>query len=282
MIIFSFISTKGGVGKTTLAANIGGILADMGCRVLLVDADIRPMLSKYYTIAEQAPDGFFDILSKGIVTASSVSKTSVKNLDLIYSDLDVADVMGWMRDRLDRDVRLRNSLRCKFVEDNYDVVILDSQGAQGVLQEASALAADEIISPLIPEVLSVREFRDGTIELYSRLHQARVQPGPLKAVINRMARTKDAKEMVQAVREDQRAMGINSRVTILNTVIPTAKAYNEAATARIPVHQHEFRKRDGALTANQTLHHLVWELIPSLEGVYASTRWEAQAEVLNG
>jgi chromosome partitioning related protein ParA len=34
---FALISTKGGVGKTTLAANIGGLLADIGLRVLLVE-----------------------------------------------------------------------------------------------------------------------------------------------------------------------------------------------------------------------------------------------------
>ncbi|OZN80564.1 hypothetical protein CGQ13_36770, partial [Pseudomonas aeruginosa] len=33
----SIISTKGGVGKTTTAANLGGLAADAGLRVLLLD-----------------------------------------------------------------------------------------------------------------------------------------------------------------------------------------------------------------------------------------------------
>ena len=37
--IYGIVSTKGGVGKTSLAANLRGILADMGQRVLLVDGD---------------------------------------------------------------------------------------------------------------------------------------------------------------------------------------------------------------------------------------------------
>ena len=37
MYVFGLISKKGGVGKTTLAANLGAILADFGARVLLID-----------------------------------------------------------------------------------------------------------------------------------------------------------------------------------------------------------------------------------------------------
>jgi len=44
MIKITIVSTKGGVGKTTLTANLGGLLADSGYRVLLIDAD--PRLSK--------------------------------------------------------------------------------------------------------------------------------------------------------------------------------------------------------------------------------------------
>ena len=39
MIKFCMLSTKGGVGKTTLAASLGGLFADMGLRVLLIDAE---------------------------------------------------------------------------------------------------------------------------------------------------------------------------------------------------------------------------------------------------
>ena len=35
MQVVSIISTKGGVGKTTTAANLGGFAADTGLRVLL-------------------------------------------------------------------------------------------------------------------------------------------------------------------------------------------------------------------------------------------------------
>ena len=55
MIKFTITSTKGGVGKTTLTANLGALLADMGLRVLLIDADVQPSLSKYFPLAAPQP-----------------------------------------------------------------------------------------------------------------------------------------------------------------------------------------------------------------------------------
>lgn len=54
MLTITVVSTKGGVGKTTLAANLGGLLHDLGLSVLLIDADIQPSLSRYYELSHQA------------------------------------------------------------------------------------------------------------------------------------------------------------------------------------------------------------------------------------
>jgi len=66
MIKFTVLSTKGGVGKTTLAANLGALMADMGLRVLLVDADVQPALSKYYRIKREAPFGLTKVIPPGM------------------------------------------------------------------------------------------------------------------------------------------------------------------------------------------------------------------------
>ena len=63
MQVVSIISTKGGVGKTTTAANLGGFAADTGLRVLLLDLDVQPTLSSYFTLAERAPAGIYEMLA---------------------------------------------------------------------------------------------------------------------------------------------------------------------------------------------------------------------------
>lgn len=154
--------------------------------------------------------------------------------------------------------------------DAYDCVLIDTPGAIGPLQDAAVLAADILVSPITPEILSAREFRDGTMELLERLEPGGALGatlGPVKALIYRQDRTADARAIAAGIRED--FIRLKGRVSVLDTVVPHAKAYKEAATLRLPVHRHE-RRREGAMpSAYAVMHQLAWELIPSLHGQHA-------------
>ncbi len=271
MIKFTVTSTKGGVGKTTLTANLGALLADMGLRVLLIDADVQPSLSKYFplTVAKPAA-GLTEVIVRGAVSASCITGTVYQNLDIVVSDDPEGNLPHWLLNRIDRGFRLRFALQSPAVVDAYDCVLIDTQGAIGPLQDAAVLAADILVSPITPEILSAREFRDGTMELLDRLEPGGAlgaSLGPMKAVIYRQDRSADARIIASGIRED--FIKLKGRVAVLETVVPHAKAYKEAATLRVPVHRHE-RKRDGPMPSAYTLmHQLAWELIPSLEGVFA-------------
>lgn len=271
MIKFTVISTKGGVGKTTLTANLGALLADMGLRVLMIDADIQPSLSKFYLLGDPKPQaGLTEVMVRGVLTAECITATMYQNLDIVVSDDPEGRLPHWLLNRIDRGFRLRLALNELAAADAYDCVLIDTQGAIGPLQDAAALAADILVSPIAPEILSAREFKDGTMELLDRLEPGNALGatlGPLKAVIYRQDRTTDARIIASGIRED--FIKLKGRVSVLDTVVPHAKAYKEAATLRVPVHRHE-RKREGVTpSASTVMHQLAWELIPSLQGVYA-------------
>ena len=271
MIKFTVTSTKGGVGKTTLTANLGALLADMGLRVLLIDADVQPSLSKYFPLAVAKPAaGLTEVIVRGTVTKSCITATVYQNLDIVISDDPEGNLPHWLLNRIDRGFRLRFALQSPEVVEAYDCVLIDTQGAIGPLQDAAVLAADILVSPITPEILSAREFRDGTMELLDRLEPGGAlgaSLGPMKAVIYRQDRSADARIIASGIRED--FIKLKGRVAVLETVVPHAKAYKEAATLRVPVHRHE-RKRDGPTPSAYTvMHQLAWELIPSLEGVFA-------------
>jgi len=278
MIKFTVTSTKGGVGKTTLTANLGALLADMGLRVLLIDADVQPSLSKYFPLAASRPAaGLTEVTVRGEVTEACITATMYQNLDIVVSDDPEGNLPHWLLNRIDRGFRLRFALQSPVVLDAYDCVLIDTQGAIGPLQDAAVLAADILISPITPEMLSAREFKDGTMELLDRLEPGSALGatlGPMKAVIYRQDRTTDARIIASGIRDD--FIKFKGRVSVLDTVVPHAKAYKEAATLRIPVHRHE-RKREGVTpSASTVMHQLAWELIPSLQGVLADSMYNRQ------
>lgn len=278
MIKFTVTSTKGGVGKTTLTANLGALLADMGLRVLLIDADVQPSLSKYFPLATSKPTaGLTEVIVRGEVTEPCITATMYQNLDIVVSDDPEGNLPHWLLNRIDRGFRLRFALQSPVVAGAYDCVLIDTQGAIGPLQDAAVLAADILISPITPEILSAREFKDGTMELLDRLEPGSALGatlGPMKAVIYRQDRTTDARIIASGIRDD--FIKFKGRVSVLETVVPHAKAYKEAATLRIPVHRHE-RKREGVTpSASTVMHRLAWELIPSLQGVLVDSMYTRQ------
>jgi chromosome partitioning related protein ParA len=68
------VSTKGGVGKTSVTASIGAVLADMGQKVLLVDGGFQQPLSSYYTITKKAEFGIIELITK-VSPEKCISKT---------------------------------------------------------------------------------------------------------------------------------------------------------------------------------------------------------------
>lgn len=202
--VFSFVSTKGGVGKTTLAANLAGILADYGMRVLALDADIQPSLSKFYPLLSQAPSGLRAVVMRGgNVLEDCISRTVLPNLDLIYSDTPDGSLQTWLKDREDRLMILRRAMASPVVQP-YNVVIIDTQGAVGELQKTAAMAADYMISPIKPDTLSAGEFSSGTLAMLDDLNRLAdfgesFQSGDMFALINAQERNNNLRRRARVI-----------------------------------------------------------------------------------
>ena len=206
MYTISMISTKGGVGKTTTTANLGALAADIGFRVLLVDADPQGSLSKYYPLSHFAPHnhGLVEMML-GINGMDAdpldgiISKTIMPNLDIVVSNDPTSKLQVLLPQRPDARILLKNALAYPYILENYDLAIIDTQGAGGLLQDAAAYAGNIILSPVAPDVLSIREFQHGTLEMIARLERGRSMgliPGRVKGFFSRMDRSKNAKCLV--------------------------------------------------------------------------------------
>ena len=247
-------ATKGGVGKTTLTANLGAIIASSGYRVLLVDSDPQPSLSSFYQLVESSgKTGLTELLTSS--RTPEPAQTTIEGLDIIASD----DPQGSLEHQLLHipDGRLRMWQALQTIQD-YDYVLIDTRGAHGVLVENAVLAADICLSPLPPETLAALEFLRGTKRLVESLQPFAAlgaAPGLLHVVFYRYDRTLDA----NAVRSDLTTAVNKEEVRILKTVIPNRVVYREAATLQIPVHELESKRR-GGISAKETMEKLMEEI----------------------
>lgn len=260
--IIAICSTKGGVGKTTTTANLGAFLADTGLSVLLVDCDIQPTLSSYYPLANRAHGGLSRFITSG--SAEHCISRTIIGCDIVISDDPEGRLQDWILHTPDGRVRLRYVLSAL---SQYDLILVDTQGAVSPLQDAGVLAADFLLSPIPPDILSAREFARGTLGMIERLKPMQHLGAPighLYGLIYRMDRTVDARHIAAELRTQ--AQGPSSgAITILDTVVPATVAYRDAASAKMPIHRWERRRRGPTASGLETLQQLVAELLPHLE-----------------
>lgn len=271
MQVISVISTKGGVGKTTVAANLGGFIADAGLRVLLLDLDMQPTLSSYYELTRRAPCGIYELLAcNERDIARLVSRTVIDRLDVILSNDEHRQLNTLLLHAPEGRLRLRHLL--PVFQPHYDLVLLDTQGARSVLLEMAVLASEQAISPVTPEILAAREMRRGTLQLIEDIAPYRhlgINPPHLHLLLNRVpAVSANAKLIQQTLRLIFRDL---EGVHVLRTEIPAIEAFPRAATRGLPVHRVEHRRPTGrvAAAALNIVRGLASELCPQWQEQFA-------------
>lgn len=279
MQVVSIISTKGGVGKTTTAANLGGFIADAGLRVLLLDLDVQPTLSSYFTLDVRAPAGIYEMLAFNERRIEQlVSRTAIAGLDLVLSNDDRGELNTLLLHAPDGRLRLRHLL--PVFRPHYDLLLIDTQGARSVLLEMAVLASDLALSPVTPEILAARELRRGTLQLIEDIAPYRhlgIEPPPLRLLINRVHPvSSNARLVQQALRQ---VFQEQAGVQVLDTDVPAIEAYPRAATRGLPVHRVEYRRPAGrtAPAALDTMRTLAGELFPAWRECFALVTGRADA-----
>lgn len=264
MKVFSLISTKGGAGKTTVAANLSGLLADAGLRVLMLDLDSQPTLSSYYALKTSCEVGCYELITEGLTCAEKViTSTLIPRLSLIVSNDRAGHLSTLLLHAADGRLRLRNLLPA--FADQFDVMIVDTQGARSVVLEMAVLASDCVLCPLPPEMLAARELRRGTLGLFEELEPYRylgVALPAVKLLLNQVnAKRRDTRLIMQSL---QTIFTGDPHVSVCDTIIPDRVAYLNAASLGLPVHRVEARPPHGSRSccAAAVMTSLAIELFP--------------------
>lgn len=174
--VLSFSNLKGGVGKTSIAANVAYNLALLNKRVLLVDMDSQANTSRYfanrYFVGESIKNIFDRLTRKESVDAETVRRYIVPiafenaALNLLPSELSLGRIV-----ELSRSVftlphkKLADIL--KHVRDDYDFIVIDTPPSTGLSLHMALYASDLVSIVTDAEDFSVH----GLNELYLEINE---------------------------------------------------------------------------------------------------------------
>lgn len=172
---FAVINGKGGVGKTSLVANLGGLLAAAEYKVLLVDLDPQGNLGEDlgYTAAAQSDDGA--ALFRAVSTGAPLTpmKDVRPRLDVVAGGEALHELAGALYARRQRQPdAAANALAVSLaaIAGDYDLIFLDCPPGQDVLQETALVAASWALIPTKTDISS----RKGLREVAARFTNARI------------------------------------------------------------------------------------------------------------
>ena len=158
--IWAVANQKGGVGKTTSVVALGGLLAESGKRVLVVDLDPHGSLTSWFgydpdTIAHSV----FDLFQhQGKVPdglpAQLITETSCPGLSLLPASTALATLERRMVGVEGMGLIVSRALTQLW--DDFDYVLLDNTPSLGVLMVNALAAAQHLIIPVQTEFLAIK------------------------------------------------------------------------------------------------------------------------------
>lgn len=157
MKIIAVYNIKGGVGKTATAVNLAFEAAWQGSRVLVWDLDPQGAASFYFRVKAKVKGGSKSLLKRNTEIDSLIKGTDYENLDLLPADFSYRNMDLLLDSGKKPEGHLRRIL--KPLADEYDTIILDCPPSISLVSENVFRAANVLLIPTIPTILSLRTLK---------------------------------------------------------------------------------------------------------------------------
>lgn len=209
-MIVSIVNQKGGVGKSTTATNLGAALAGEGERVLLVDLDPQGSVTRGFGIRESDLEGsMYDAMMeeaplREVLLAPGEQPLGDSAVTLAPAEIAMASFDHRLGRKVRRDYVLADIL--SEIRAEYDWILVDCHPALGGLEINAMMAADRLLIPLTPELLTLYG-TEPVMEMFSEVQAGKPELELLGVLLtrvdNRNNMTADIREEVKRAFADK-------------------------------------------------------------------------------
>lgn len=222
--IIALTNQKGGVGKTTTSSSLAAGLASFyNKKVLAVDLDPQGSLGFSLGLDIENGSTIYDVMKGTVSVADAIQKTEY--CDMLTSNILLSSAELEFHGS-DRELILKNALAP--VIHNYDYIIIDTPPALNILTVNAYAAADYLIIPMAPEILSllgVSQLKETIDSVYQSVNPRLHVLGLLLTRFNkRTLLAREVKEMTENI------------ATQIGTRVFQTQIRNGVAVAESPAH----------------------------------------------
>lgn len=237
--VITFMTEKGGVGKTTSAVAFCYLMAKKGFKVLLIDFDSQGNATKLYGKIPDDIDFTINELMMSYLQTDVIPKTNdfilceKEKFSLIPANERLASLSGNLLQVDFREHKLKEVIES--FKENYDYVVIDCSPSISVANTNALYASDEVVIPCNPDGFAV----DAFTQLYKHYNLVKKRGNPnvnIAGVLftKFMKNTKVSKGTKELL---QKHFGDN--FTIYETNIPLCVKVDESTHAQKSVNEYD-------------------------------------------